>query len=117
MRGAGDRECVDRIGLAALARPAPAAGHQLRRHAHDALAAREQEALELAGDVPAVLDRPDALLIERPRPGQHALVPGGRRLDRLAALQLAGLRADRRAGVALLVWIRPDHDHLHRPFD
>ena len=43
------------------------AGHELRRDAHDALAAREQEPLQRAGDVPAVLDRPHPLARRAPR--------------------------------------------------
>ena len=41
-------------------------------HAHDPLAAREQEALERAGDVPAVLDRPHPLAAEAARPDAAA---------------------------------------------
>jgi hypothetical protein len=48
--------------------------------------------------------------------GQQTLVPGARRLHRLAAAQLTGSGADRRTRVAALVWVRPDHDHAHRPF-
>ena len=42
--------------------------HVLRRDAHDPLPARNEETLERAGDVPAVLDRPDPLGVERSRP-------------------------------------------------
>jgi hypothetical protein len=42
--GARDRQRVDRVRLAALPRRAAAPRHQLRRHAHDPLAACEQEA-------------------------------------------------------------------------
>src|SRR4051794_26920530 len=37
-------------------------------------------------------------------------------LHRLAAAQLAGPGVDRRKRVAAHVWVRPDHDHPHRPF-
>ena len=47
--------------LPALARGAPGAGHVLRRDADDPLAASDQEPLERAGHVPAVLDRPHPL--------------------------------------------------------
>jgi hypothetical protein len=40
------------------------ASHQLRGDPDHPLAAREQEALELAGDVTAVPDRPDALRVD-----------------------------------------------------
>ena len=72
-RGARDRDGVDRVGLAALARGFPRAGHQLRRHAHNALTAREQEPLQRAGDVPTILDRPHALFPEPAPPPQQIL--------------------------------------------
>ena len=54
------------------------AGHQLRRHPHDALAAREQEALQRARHVPAVLERPHALAVVEPtRPHQQILERAG----------------------------------------
>ena len=46
-----------RLGIEALA------GHQLGRHAHDPLAARQQEPLQRPGDMSAVLDRPDPLTL------------------------------------------------------
>jgi hypothetical protein len=33
----------------------------------------------------------------------------------LVAEQLGGLALDRRRGVGLLVWVHPDHSHIHRP--
>ena len=45
-RGSGDRDGVDHVVLAALARGAARVGHQLRRDAHDPLAAAQQEALQ-----------------------------------------------------------------------
>ena len=69
--GPGDAERVDRIGLAALPCRAPSARHVLRRDAHHPLPAREQEPLERAGDVPAVLDRPHPLAVERSRPHEQ----------------------------------------------
>ena len=45
-RRPGDRDRVDRIGLAALTRAVAPSGGQLRRDAHDAFPAREQEPLE-----------------------------------------------------------------------
>ena len=70
-RGAGDCEGVDRVRLAPLARGAPGAGHVLGSHTDDPLAAGDQEPLERAGDVPAVLDRPYPLCVECPRPPQQ----------------------------------------------
>ncbi len=60
-RGAGDRDRIDQVGLAALSPAAPLTGHQPRRDADDALATDEQDALERAGDVSTVLKCPHAL--------------------------------------------------------
>src|SRR5207247_2401268 len=73
-------------------------------------------ALEPARDVAAVLERPDPLAVERARPAQDELVRGRRRREGLAAAQLARRGVDGREGVGQLVWVRPDHDHVHRPF-
>ena len=67
-RGAGDGERVDAVGLAALAAARARAGHQPGRDPDDALAAGDQEPLEGARDVPAVLQRPDPLAAEAARP-------------------------------------------------
>jgi hypothetical protein len=80
------------------------------------LTAREQEALELARHVPAVLDRPYALAVDATRPDQQLLVPGASRRRCLASVELASLCSYGRKRVAALVRIRSDHDHLHRPF-
>jgi hypothetical protein len=47
-RRPGNRQRVDRIRPARLPKAALSGGHQLRRHAHDPLAAGRQEPLELA---------------------------------------------------------------------
>jgi hypothetical protein len=54
-RGPGDRERVDVIGLAAVAVRAALAGHRPGRDPDDALAVSEQETLERARDMLAVL--------------------------------------------------------------
>ena len=59
-RRARDRDGIDDVGLAAFASGAALANGELGRDADDGLAVGEQEALERAGDVPAVLDRPHA---------------------------------------------------------
>ena len=58
--GPGPRhhEGIDGIGLADLTRRPALTRHQLRRDAHDLLAASKQEALEAAGDMTAVLEGP-----------------------------------------------------------
>ena len=65
-----DRDRVDAVGLPAPARPAASVGHQFRRHAQDSLAACDQKPLEGARDMPAVLQRPHALLAKIARPDQ-----------------------------------------------
>ena len=108
---------VDRVGLAALASALARAGHQLGRHAHDALAAREQEPLQRAGDVPAVLDRPHPLCRRAPR-AHISSSSNDRRAaaDRPCGDRAARRRVDGRQRVRSLVRVRPDHDHLNRPF-
>jgi hypothetical protein len=115
-RSAGHGGGVDRIGLAALACAPARAGHELGSYAHHALAALDQEALEAARDVAAILDRPDALRVERSGPIEQCRVARAPGRDRLAASQLAarGLNSGHRVGG--LVWIRADQDHLPRPF-
>lgn len=69
--GPGDRQGINRIGLAGDALCATAFAHQLRRDPDHPLSGRDQEALERAGDVAAVLDRPDPLGVELPPPGKQ----------------------------------------------
>ena len=54
-------------------------GHQLGRDAQHPLAAGDQEPLEGAGHVPAVLQRPDALAAQAARPDQQRARTRGRR--------------------------------------
>jgi hypothetical protein len=71
-RGAGDRDRVDAVGLAAIAAAAALAGHQPGRDPHDALAADHEEPFEAARDVAAILDRPPARHPSRePTPALH----------------------------------------------
>ena len=72
--GTSDRERIDRVGLATAASSPARTGHPPRRHPHDALAARKQEALESPGDVTAVLEGEDALRGERACPGHKLTV-------------------------------------------
>jgi hypothetical protein len=113
-RRAGDGEGVDRVGLAELALRAAGARHQLRRHADDVLAAGDQLALEPTGDVAAVLDRKPPLRVEAAGPFEQALVAGLVACDRELRAKLAGRRVHRGGGVALLVGVDPDRDHLLR---
>src|SRR5262249_15592975 len=64
----------------------------------------------------AVLERPQPLPVEPPRPLEPALKPGPPRLHRPLALRLAGAAVHNRRRVRLLVRIDPDYDHLRSPF-
>src|SRR5829696_8892090 len=64
----------------------------------------------------AVLDRPDALGVQRAPPVQQPAVPGRGGAHGLAASQLTRERVYRGGGVGRLVWVRGDHDHVLRPF-
>src|SRR4051812_11643394 len=83
-RRPGDRERVDAVGLAALAAAAASFAHELGRHSDDALAADHEEPLKGARHVSAVLQRPNALLAERP----ELLVTGARRRPRECVAQV-----------------------------
>jgi hypothetical protein len=115
-RRARDRQRVDRVRLAPAAGRAARAGHQLRRHPHHRLAAADQKALQPTRDLAAVLKRETALATELPGPLEQAGMALLIAPDRQLAEQLAGLAVDRRRCVGLLVWVHPDHDHVHRPF-
>jgi hypothetical protein len=69
--GACDRQCVDRVRLAALAPAAARLAHQPGWNAHNPLTAGKQEALERSQDVAAVLERPQALCRQRACPGKQ----------------------------------------------
>ncbi len=60
---AGDRQRVDRVRLAWLTLAAPRGADAMRRHADDALTGGEEALLQAPRDVPAILDRPHALVI------------------------------------------------------
>jgi hypothetical protein len=112
---AGHGRRVERVRLGELARALARPGHRLGGHAHAALARAQREALEPARDLAAVLDRPDPGVGETPGPAEQA------RVARLAGARgqlverLSGLRPARHRGVAPLVWVRPDHDHVPVP--
>ena len=87
-----DRDRVDAVGLPAPASAATRVGHQLRRHAQDALAAFDQKPLKGARDMPAVLQRPHPFAAELARPDHKRGEALGADLDRLLAQQFAGRR-------------------------
>jgi len=72
---------------------------------------REQEPLQRAGDVPAVLDRPHPLAAMAARPDQQRVEGSPPRGDRLLVEQATGRRVDGRDGVRALMRVRADHDH------
>ena len=91
----------------------------LRCDANDPLAAGDQEPLECAGHVPAVLDRPHPLAVERSRPAQqlaeaavarrHGQLParrGGERVDSAARVVFA----DGTESEATVVGVQPEND-------
>src|SRR5438094_6494290 len=66
--------------------------------------------------MPAVLDRPHPLAAELARPAQRLEVACLTGPDHALAHDLTRRRIHRPKRVVALVRIRPDHDHLHRPF-
>jgi hypothetical protein len=68
--------------------------------------------LEPPRDVTAVLDRPDALLIEAARPPHRGQVPRLVGPNLPLPAQPAGSLVDRRQRVRPLVCVHPNHDHL-----
>jgi hypothetical protein len=113
--GTGDRERVDLVGLAGLALPTPGGAHPVRRHPDHPLTGGDQRLFEPTRDVPAVLDRPHALVIELARPPHRGQIPQLLSLDLTLPAHPAGPLVDRRQRVRALVCVRSDHDHLHRP--
>jgi hypothetical protein len=106
-----DRDRVDAVGLPAPASAAPRVGHQLRRHAHHALAAFDQKPLQGARHGPAVLQRPDPFAAQLARPDDKRGEALGADLDRPLAYQFAGSRRHRGDRVRALVGVRTEHDH------
>ena len=106
------------IGLAALARATcarrPSASAPPARPARPRASRKRSSA---PGHVPAVLDRPHPLAVERRAPtaaGPRTTAACARTVRSAATRPVAGI--DRRQRVRDLVRVRPDHDHPHRPF-
>jgi hypothetical protein len=114
-RGPSGRERVDRVGLAELPGRLALARHQLRRNANDVLAGSEQEALQAARDVAAVLQRPLPLSSELLDPLEQLLEALVSCSDRAVSEQLAGGAVDRCGGVRVLVGIHSDDDQPDLP--
>jgi hypothetical protein len=109
-RGSGDRECVDRVRLAACAARAALRHSQLRRHPHQLRAGTKQLPFEPASQLSAVLNRPEALAIECSSPAEQLVAADWNHplLERPACLVDGDCRH------RSLVYVQPDHDHLHR---
>jgi cold shock protein len=105
-----DRQRVDRVGLAARAAGSPLRHRQLRRHPHQLLTNAQKLPLQPAGQLPAVLDRPQPLAVERLRPAKQLVAAN---LDQLLSERAARF-VDGDRGHRALVYVQSDHDHLHR---
>ena len=64
----------------------------------------------------AILDRPHAFGAKAARPEQQVIKRAPLGLDRPVSEDATGRGVDRADGVRVLVGVRPDHDHPHRPF-
>ena len=100
-RRSSDAQGIDLIRLAALACDTSLARHQLGSDADDLLSAAEQEALEPAGAMAAILDREDSPGAEGARPSNESVPwPWSRALTVLAPMSLPVL-----ALTATAVWL------------
>jgi len=106
--GAGHAGGVDRSALATASGASARRCHELRRHAHAALAGGDEEALEASGDVAAVRDGEAALGAETAGPDDELLVAAlvGRHGELAEQFGGGGLEAD--DGVTLLVRVDPE---------
>ena len=84
----------------------------MRRHTNDALTCGDKALLKAPRDVPAILDRPHALVIQVTRPAQRVDVPALVGVNLAGATYAPGAIVDSRKRVCVLVRVRPDHDHL-----
>jgi hypothetical protein len=107
--GAGDGQCVDRIGLSPLPGRTARTGHESRRHAQHRLAVPQQVAFQSSREMAAVLEG-ETPLVPRRRPGQRVEMPVCRRRDGLLR-QLAADLVDSHERVRGLVRIDADRHH------
>ena len=105
-RGPSDSERVDRIRLAPLPACPPLRRGQLRRHPHQPLTRDNKITLEPAGQLPAVLNRPQPLAGKRCRPDKQAGT-----IDRRLLADLTTDLVDRDRRQRGLVYVHTDHDH------
>jgi hypothetical protein len=112
----GDRERVDLIRLARLSLPLSRGAHPVRSDPHDPLASGQQHLLnrrETARQSSIAQTRCSSRSCAHRTaiacPGSSALIS---RCPRTPARSVI----DRRKRTRALVRVRPDHDHMHRPF-
>ena len=72
--------------------------------------------LETTGNVPAVINGPDALIVQLAREPQRIERSASAGEDSRLATHSSSCRIKRHECVRPLVCVHPDHDHLHRPF-
>ena len=111
-RRPGDRQGIDRIGLAELALRAARTGHQLRRDAIPR-SAGDQLALEATADVATVLEPEPALLAQGAGPFKQPLVAALVACDRELVAKLAGGRVTA-AAECFACGVDADRDHRLR---
>jgi hypothetical protein len=108
--GAGDGEGVDRVGLALDPDRLAGTGHQPRRHPHDPFPGSQQVPFQPAGDMPAVLHRPEPIGPVHPSPADQLAMPQRAGRDGPLVELPAGL-VDRDNGVGVLVRIHAQQHH------
>ena len=81
----------------------------------DPLARGQQRLLKPTRDMPAVLDRPHAFVIQAASPAHFREVPRLVGLDLPAAANLAGSLVHASERVLALVRVHPNHDHVTVP--
>ena len=113
-RAAGDRERIDRIGLAALTHTPSRGSHQMRRQPDHDLAVIKQEPLKRPGHMPAVLDHPPALGIQPPAQPNSSPNPSRTAAPPVTDLATEPVNSYRR--VRVLVRINPNCHHVPVPF-
>jgi hypothetical protein len=113
-RSSGHGQRVDGVGLPVGPRRFPGGRHHLGRHPDQAFPSGEEVTLETAGEVPAVLHRPDPLVREAVGPLQEAEMVLRRGLDRLLAQRSSPL-VDGDHGVGALVRVDAEHHHGRLP--
>src|SRR5438105_3387336 len=109
-RCACDRERVDRVRLATRAARPSFRHRQLRRHPHQLLTRREQQPLQPARQLPAILNCPQPLIAVRRRPAEQLIAADYRDLLAEPTARLV----DGDSGDRLLVYVQSDHDHVVR---